>query len=115
MSTVQRAVRAALHEGRAAHRRGAGRRWPHELGADSLFYLPLEAVARCIGLPDHLCRACLTGEYPTPTGEKLYQLALRNRNDKGNGRTYEMPAESCVNGANGHAETPASRSVPAKV
>ena len=36
-----------------------------ELGADSLFYLPLEAVARCIGLPeDHLCRACLTGEYP---------------------------------------------------
>ena len=51
-----------------------------ELGADSLFYLPLEAVARCIGLPeDRLCRACLTGEYPTPTGERLYQLALRNR------------------------------------
>ena len=43
-----------------------------ELGADSLFYLPLEAVARCIGLPeDRLCRACLTGEYPTPTGERL--------------------------------------------
>ena len=45
-----------------------------ELGADSLFYLPLEAVARCIGLDaDRLCRACLTGEYPTPTGERLYQ------------------------------------------
>src|SRR5207245_903675 len=42
-----------------------------ELGADSLSYLPLEAVARCIGLdPDHLCRACLTGQYPTPTGEQ---------------------------------------------
>src|SRR5207253_4118862 len=52
-----------------------------ELGADSLFYLPLEAIARCIGLDDkHLCRACLTGQYPTPTGERLYQLALRNRN-----------------------------------
>src|SRR5438132_12362378 len=52
-----------------------------ELGADSLFYLPLEAVARSIGLEaDHLCRACLTGRYPTPTGEQLYQLALRNRN-----------------------------------
>jgi amidophosphoribosyltransferase len=61
-----------------------------ELGADSLFYLPLEAVARCIGLDDkHLCRACLTGRYPTPTGERLYQLALRNRSGSSNGRTYE--------------------------
>lgn len=64
-----------------------------ELGADSLFYLPLEAVARCIGLDaDQLCRACLTGHYPTPTGEKLYQLALRNRHATANGRTYEVPA-----------------------
>jgi amidophosphoribosyltransferase len=64
-----------------------------ELGADSLFYLPLEAVARCIGLPeDRLCRACLTGRYPTPAGERLYQLAIRSDRDgtNGNGRTYEM-------------------------
>jgi amidophosphoribosyltransferase len=62
-----------------------------ELGAESLFYLPLEAVARCIGLDaSHLCRACLTGKYPTPTGEQLYQLSLRNRNGSGNGRTYEV-------------------------
>jgi amidophosphoribosyltransferase len=61
-----------------------------ELGADSLCYLPLEAVARCIGLSaDHLCRACITGKYPTPTGERLYQLALRNRHAESNGRTYE--------------------------
>ena len=70
-----------------------------ELGADSLFYLPLEAVARCIGLPEErLCRACLTGNYPTPTGERLYQLALLNRNGAGNGRTYELaatPAPGC--------------------
>ena len=62
-----------------------------ELGATSLFYLPVDAVARCIGLPeDRLCRACITGEYPTPPGQQLYQLALRNR-DAGatNGRTYE--------------------------
>jgi amidophosphoribosyltransferase len=64
-----------------------------ELGADSLFYLPLEAVARCIGLDaDHLCRACITGRYPTETGEKLYQLALRNRNGKNHDRTYEVAA-----------------------
>jgi amidophosphoribosyltransferase len=66
-----------------------------ELGAESLFYLPLEALARCIGLPDSkLCRACVTGDYPTPTGEKLYQLAVRN---SGNGRlerTYELAAQA---------------------
>ena len=60
-----------------------------ELGADSLSYLPLEAVARCIGLPaDRLCQACLTGHYPTPAGERLYQLALRQRHTS-KGRTYE--------------------------
>jgi amidophosphoribosyltransferase len=64
-----------------------------ELGADSLFYLPLEAVARCIGLPEErLCRACLTGQYPTSTGEHLYQLALINRNGAPKGRTYELAA-----------------------
>ena len=65
-----------------------------ELGADSLFYLPVDAVARCIGHPeDRLCRACLTGEYPTPAGKQLYQLALRDhatgKADGGGGRTYE--------------------------
>jgi amidophosphoribosyltransferase len=64
-----------------------------ELGADSLFYLPLEAVARCIGLdPSHLCRGCITGKYPTPTGERLYQLSLRNRNGTASSRTYELAA-----------------------
>ncbi len=63
-----------------------------ELGANSLFYLPLEAVARCIGLDaGHLCRACITGKYPTPTGEQLYDLALLNSNRApGNSRTYEL-------------------------
>jgi amidophosphoribosyltransferase len=64
-----------------------------DLGADTLAYLPLEAVARCIGLDaNHLCRGCLTGSYPTPTGERLYQLSLRNRNAPPNGRTYELAA-----------------------
>ncbi|MCE9534074.1 MAG: amidophosphoribosyltransferase, partial [Planctomycetes bacterium] len=40
-----------------------------ELSADSLLYLPLEAVARCIDLDaDRLCRACVTTEYPTQAG-----------------------------------------------
>jgi amidophosphoribosyltransferase len=63
-----------------------------ELGADSLFYLPLEAVARCINLdPARLCRACITGQYPTPVGEHLYQLALKS-STKSSGRTYELAA-----------------------
>ncbi|MBA4188562.1 MAG: amidophosphoribosyltransferase [Planctomycetaceae bacterium] len=66
-----------------------------ELGADSLFYLPVDAVARCIDLPaEKLCRACVTGDYPTPHGEHLYQLALRNHAVGNNdGRTYDRPAE----------------------
>ncbi len=67
-----------------------------DLGADSLFYLPLEAIARCIGLPEsELCRACLTGKYPTSKGEQLYQLALINRNGKSAGRTYELAKTGC--------------------
>lgn len=58
------------------------------LGADSLRYLPVEAVAKAINLPESsLCRACITGEYPTPAGERLYQLALQQ--PRGTGRTYE--------------------------
>ncbi len=70
-----------------------------ELGADTLFYLPLEAVARCIGLDaGRLCRGCLTGKYPTETGERLYQLSLRHRNGSVNGRTYEMTAVASSTG-----------------
>ena len=65
------------------------------LGADSLRYLPIESVARSIGFePSQLCQACLTGQYPTPAGERLYEIALthRGRGDSdrgGSGRTYE--------------------------
>ena len=66
-------------------------RMARELGADTLMYLPQEALSRSIGMDeDRLCRACVTGEYPTPTGEKLYQLALKETNPV-TGRTYELP------------------------
>jgi amidophosphoribosyltransferase len=65
-----------------------------KLGCDSLRYLPLDAIARAIGLPeDHLCRACLTGNYPTPHGQQLYSIALENhRQGRGSERTYEQLA-----------------------
>ena len=66
------------------------------LGATSLAYLPLDAIARCIELPaDRLCRACITGQYPTAKGEELYQLSLTAAAAKGgNGRAYgRLPLE----------------------
>lgn len=65
-----------------------------DLGADSLRYLPVEAIARAIDLPTaNLCRACVTGEYPTVCGQHLYQIALDNRGTKiDNQRTYEQLA-----------------------
>jgi amidophosphoribosyltransferase len=50
-----------------------------DLGADSLRYLPVESIERAVDRPaDELCRACVTGRYPTPHGQKLYQIALAN-------------------------------------
>ena len=50
-----------------------------KLGCDSLRYLPIESISRAIGIPeDGLCQACLTGSYPTPTGQKLYQIDKDN-------------------------------------
>ena len=61
-----------------------------ELGADSLFYLPKEAIARSIGMPDsQLCQACIGGEYPTETGRRLYQISLEKTVGLVSGRTYE--------------------------
>lgn len=72
------------------------KRMARELGADSLFYLPKDAIARCIGLPKStLCQACITGEYPTQIGERLYQLSLARNDSLSSGRTYEQaPAAS---------------------
>ena len=62
-------------------------RMARDLGADSLAYLPLDALARCIKLPeDRLCRACVTGHYPTPAGEQRYQLELLKPTEETNGR-----------------------------
>jgi amidophosphoribosyltransferase len=77
----------------------------HELGADSLRYLPIESISRAVGRPDsELCRACITGCYPTPHGQSLYQIALANAqatdgsaNGK-TGRTYESVESVMLSG-----------------
>jgi amidophosphoribosyltransferase len=63
-----------------------------DLEANSLRYLTVDSLARAIGLPERdLCRACVTGDYPTPEGTRLYQISL-DRAARGihtNGRTHE--------------------------
>ncbi|MCA9078557.1 MAG: amidophosphoribosyltransferase [Planctomycetaceae bacterium] len=52
------------------------------LNADSLRYLPLDAIPRCVDLPDAtLCQACINGQYPTSAGQRLYQLSLDSQQD----------------------------------
>jgi len=54
-----------------------------DLCADSLRYLPLDALAKCIGLPERdLCMGCLTSQYPTEWGNRLYQIAERHRDER---------------------------------
>ena len=68
----------------------AQNRMAKELGADSLRYLPVEAIARSVSLStERLCRACITGEYPTTTGQDLYQIEL-GKPPKSGQRAYEQ-------------------------
>jgi amidophosphoribosyltransferase len=94
MSTVRELFAPRFMEG-AVPTDAEQDRMAHELGASSLVYLPVAAIARCIGIDaEHLCQACITGEYPTPAGQRLYEVALRNRNGGVRGRTYETASAS---------------------
>ena len=60
-----------------------------DLGADSLKYQSIQGLVRSIGKPaKDLCMACITGEYPTPWGKKLYQKAWENYRKGVKERTY---------------------------
>jgi amidophosphoribosyltransferase len=49
------------------------------LGADSLRYLPVESISRAVARPaSELCEACITGNYPTPYGQRLYEIARQS-------------------------------------
>ena len=76
----------------------AQRRMARELGVDSLRYLPVESIARSVSLSsDRLCRACITGHYPSETGQRPYEIdALDSCHANGAGgpstRAYEIAA-----------------------
>jgi len=67
------------------------------LGADSLRYLPIDSVARSIDLDaSWLCQACISGSYPTPAGEQLYEIACGRSPEASMGRTYEPPPAAVI-------------------
>ena len=69
-------------------------RMAEKIGADSLRYLPIESIARCVDMPsDSLCQACIDMRYPTLWGRELYQLAQQQRKNGDEapaGRTYDV-------------------------
>lgn len=69
------------------------RRLARDVGADSFFYLPIESIPECIGLPEEdLCLACVTGKYPTPYGNRMYRQALDLARKGIRGRAHELAA-----------------------
>lgn len=62
------------------------------IGADSLRYLPIDAIASCVDLDrTALCQACIDGEYPTEAGRELYQLSLENNGKDASARIFDKP------------------------
>nr|WP_231604807.1 amidophosphoribosyltransferase [Crateriforma conspicua] len=94
MSTVDQLIAPKYFEAGEDLSDDAQQRLADDLGADTLRYLPVEAISRAIGMrSDQLCRACVTGQYPTPCGQHLYQIALDNRGASvDQQRTYEQLA-----------------------
>jgi amidophosphoribosyltransferase len=89
MSTIQELFAPKFLENGVLTLAGQAR-MADQLGANSLRYLPVESIARAIGLDtDQLCQACITSEYPTSHGQQLYQIALENVRGDGSRRTYE--------------------------
>jgi amidophosphoribosyltransferase len=72
----------------------AEQRMADALGCDSLRYLPVDAISRCVAIgAESLCQACIDGRYPTSAGRRLYQIALENAGSAGENcdrRTYEF-------------------------
>jgi amidophosphoribosyltransferase len=68
-----------------------------EIKADTLQYQTLDGLVKALDFEDgkkSLCLACVTGEYPTPFGEKLYQISKTNLEKGIKGRTHELEVKS---------------------
>ena len=96
-----RTVCAAVYAGRKVAARDVCRDGPRAWEPIRCGICRSTRSLRALNRPaDELCRACLTGRYPTPHGQQLYQIALANAELEGEidptesrgTRTYEAPA-----------------------
>ncbi|MBO3800605.1 MAG: amidophosphoribosyltransferase [Candidatus Brockarchaeota archaeon] len=63
-----------------------------QIGADGVFYQPLEDYIRATGMnANELCTACITGEYPTETAQKMAEAAKASAKIEDQRRIYERP------------------------
>jgi len=63
-----------------------------QIGADGVFYQPLEDYVRATGMSaNELCTACITGEYPTETAQKMAEAAKASTRTEDLRRIYERP------------------------
>ncbi|MBI3087408.1 MAG: amidophosphoribosyltransferase [Candidatus Omnitrophica bacterium] len=53
------------------------------VGADTLGYLSLEGLLKCVGKPSSYCTACWSGQYPIPFGEEGDKFALEKHAGEG--------------------------------
>ena len=61
-----------------------------ELGIDSLRYLTVPQLVDAMGMSENkLCLGCLTADYPTKWGNRVYQWAVKAKDDPRAGRAYE--------------------------
>ena len=63
-----------------------------DLGCNSLIYQTIKGLNKAHQIPEEdLCNACLNGQYPTPAGKKMFQIALEDfkHPKKKTKRTYD--------------------------
>ena len=79
MSTIGELFAPQFLHGRPADRRSRRPKWPRSWGPiRSATCRSNRSPAPSASIADQLCQACITGEYPTPAGQELYQIALKN-------------------------------------
>ena len=90
MSTIDELFATSFHTNGTLSQQ-TQREMADALGADSLLYLPVPAIARAIGYDrSELCQACITGDYPTEFGQRLFKIAVEQAGQPATGqRTYD--------------------------
>ncbi|MGI6205572.1 MAG: amidophosphoribosyltransferase [Anaerovoracaceae bacterium] len=70
------------------------------IGVDSLKFLPVDGLKKCIGLGDNICTACFTGEYPVELIDQNYDTNKLYNDDRMVGEYDDLHPEQNADGLN---------------